>query len=98
MKREPVRSADQNRLMWQMLTEWAVQNERYTLGGERLDAHDFKELLMAAFKRETRLAPSLDGKGVVFLSRSTSRLSKDQMIQFITFIEAEGLMRGVVFR
>lgn len=98
MKREPVRTVDQNRLMWQMLSDWAAQDERHTLEGERLDAHDFKELLMAAFKRETRLTPSLDGKGVVFLSRSTSRMSKDQFSQFVTFIEAEGLMRGIVFR
>lgn len=98
MKREPIRSIDQNRLMWQMLTDWAAQEKRYTLNGEPLDAHDLKELTMAAFMRETRITPSLDGKGVVFLSRSTSRLSKDQMNQYITFLEAEGLSRGIVFR
>lgn len=95
----PGRSVEQNRLMWDMLTAWAEQDERYTLDGHRLDPYDMKEVLMAAFQRDqNRLTPDLENKGVVYLSRSTSRLSKEQMARFLTFIEAEGAMRGIVFK
>ena len=98
MKKTVPRSTDQNRLMWQRLTDWAQQDSRYTFDGQRLDPHDFKELLMAAFKREVRLTPNLENNGVVYLSRSTSRLLKDQMSEFLEFIAAEGSKRGIVFR
>ncbi len=84
--------------MWGRLTDWAEQDERYTLDGERLGPHDMKELLMAAFKREVRLAPNLDGTGIIHLSRHTSGLTKDGMNQFLEFIAAEGTKRGIIFR
>ena len=91
----PRRSIDQNSLMWAMLTDEATQLKWY---GQTLRTDDWKILFLDALKRETRGAPSLDGKGYVPLGRSSSDLSKQEMSDLIELIAAFGTEHNVIFR
>lgn len=88
------RSMPQNSKMWAMLTEVAAQLPYH---GLKLTPDDWKMLFLDALKREVRMVPNLDGNGFVSLGRSSSDLSKDEMADLITLIEAWGLQHGVVF-
>ncbi len=81
------RSTDQNSKMWAMLTDV----------GQKLTPDDFKLIFLDALKREVRAVPNLDGTGFVNIGRSSSDLSKAEMADLITLIEAFGAERGVVF-
>lgn len=88
------RSLDQNSKMWAMLTEVAVQLPWH---GLKLTADDWKLIFLDALKRELRVVPNIDGSGFVNLGRSSSDLSKGEMADLITLIEAFGASHGVVF-
>lgn len=88
------RSTDQNSKMWAMLTEVASQAEYH---GMKLTPDDWKLIFLDGLKREMRIVPNLDGNGFVNLGRSSSDLSKAEMADLITLIEAWGLQHGVVF-
>ncbi len=88
------RSLDQNSKMWAMLTEVAQQVEHH---GTKLTPDDWKLIFLDGLKRELRIVPNLDGNGFVNLGRSSSDLSKAEMADLITLIEAWGLQHGVVF-
>lgn len=88
------RSVDQNSKMWAMLTEVAGQVEYH---GTKLTPDDWKPIFLDGLKREMRIVPNLDGNGFVNLGRSSSDLSKAEMADLITLIEAWGLQHGVVF-
>jgi hypothetical protein len=90
----PRRSIPQNDRMWAMLTEVAAQVPYH---GLKLTPDDWKLIFLDALKREVRMVPNLDGNGFVSLGRSSSDLSKDEMADLITLIEAWGLQHGVVF-
>lgn len=88
------RSVDQNSKMWAMLTEVAHQVPYH---GLKLTADDWKLIFLDALKREVRMVPNIDGNGFVSLGRSSSDLSKAEMADLITLIEAWGLQNGVAF-
>lgn len=88
------RSIDQNSKMWAQLTEVAAQ---VTYHGTKLTPDDWKLIFLDGLKREMRIVPNLDGNGFVNLGRSSSDLSKAEMGDLITLIEAWGLQHGVVF-
>lgn len=88
------RSNDQNAKMWAMLTEVATQVPWH---GLTLRPDDYKLIFLDALKREVRAVPNLDGTGFVNIGRSSSDLSKSEMADLITLIEAFGAERGVVF-
>lgn len=88
------RSLDQNSKMWAMLTEVA---EQVTYHGTKLTPDDWKLVFLDGLTRELRIVPNLDGNGFVNLGRSSSDLSKAEMADLITLIEAWGLQNGVVF-
>ena len=88
------RSVPQNDRMWAMLTEVAVQLPWH---GMRLSPDDWKLIFLDALKRELRIVPNIDGSGFVNLGRSSSDLSKAEMADLITLIEAFGAQHGVVF-
>lgn len=88
------RTLDQNSKMWVMLTEVAQQVEWH---GTKLTPDDWKLIFLDGLKRELRIVPNLDGNGFVNLGRSSSDLSKDEMADLITLIEAWGLQHGVAF-
>lgn len=89
------RSNEQNSKMWVMLTEVATQLPWH---GVKLTPDDYKLLFMDALKRERRVVPNIDGDGFVDLGRSSSDLSRGEMADLITLIEAFGALHGVVFR
>ena len=94
---EPNRNLEQNALLWVCLSAFAAQLEWPVNGRmQRLDAESWKDILTAAFQKETaRLAHGLDG-GVVMLGMRTSQMGKRQFAEFITFVQAVAADRGVV--
>jgi len=90
------RSQAQNRLMWPILQEFSRQLD-WPINGHmvKMDADDWKDVLTAAFKRETvRLAMGLDG-GVVMLGQRTSKFTKAQFSDWVEFLYATAADRGV---
>jgi len=90
----PKRSLDQNSRLWAMLSEVAQQ---LLWHGIKLTPNDWKLIFLDALKREMRVVPNIDGTGFVNLDRSSSDLSKEEMGEMLTLIEAFGAQHGVVF-
>jgi hypothetical protein len=90
----PKRSVPQNDRMWAMLTDVATQ---VPWAGKKRTPDEWKLLFLDAWRREVRVAPALDGNGVVNLGRSSSDLSKEEMSELIECIAAWGAENGVTF-
>lgn len=86
------RSLEQNARMWAMLTEISEQVEWY---GHRLTAEEWKDVFSAAMKR-AKVVPGLDG-GFVVCGQSTSKMTRAEMSEMQTLMEAFGAERGVRF-
>lgn len=95
---EPKRNSDQNALLWVLLTAFAEQLEWPVNGAMvKLAPEEWKDLLSAAYKRESqRVAMGIDG-GMVMLGLRTSKMGKRQFAEFVEFIHATAAARGVVF-
>lgn len=89
----PTRTLDQNARMWAMLADVARQVEWY---GKRLDAEDWKHVFSASL-RKLSVVPNLDGTGFVALGLSTSKMTKAELGDLMTLMEAFGAERGVVW-
>ena len=92
----PKRNLDQNALLWVLLTAFADQLE-WPVNGRmvKLTADDWKDLLTAAYRRETqRVAMGIDG-GMVMLGMRTSKLNKREFAELIEFIQSVAVDRGV---
>ena len=87
------RSDAQNRRLWSMLTDISEQVEWH---GYRLTAEEWKDVFSAALKR-TKVVPGLDG-GFVVCGQSTSRMTKAEMAELQTLMEAFGAEREVHFK
>lgn len=93
---EPTRNLEQNALLWVLLGAFAKQLQ-WPVNGQmvRLEAEEWKDILSAAFKRETqRVAMGLDG-GMVLLGMRTSKMGKTQFGEFLEFVQATAAARGV---
>jgi hypothetical protein len=90
-KRE-TRSLAQNARLWAMLTDISRQVEWY---GRRLSPTEWKDVFTAALKRQD-VVPGIDG-GFVVLGKSTSSMTKGEMAELQTLMEAFGVERGVRF-
>ena len=86
------RSSAQNRRLWVMLGEIAAQVDWY---GQKLSADDWKHVLSASLKKQ-RAVPGIDG-GFVVLGLSTSKMSKGEMSELQTLMEAFGAEKSVRF-
>ena len=93
---EPTRSSDANSAMWPILhafseqLEWPVNGAMVTMQPE-----EWKDVLTAAFRRETvRVAQGLDG-GMVMLGQRTSKFSKREFSDWLEFLNATAALRGV---
>ncbi|MGH2342789.1 recombination protein NinB [Segnochrobactraceae bacterium EtOH-i3] len=93
--RAPRRTLPQNARMWAMLTDIAIQLPWH---GLKLSAEDWKLILLDALGREVRLAPNIEGTGLVNLGRSTSELTVQEMSDLMELIAAFGARHGVVFQ
>lgn len=87
------RSDAQNRRLWSMLTDISEQVEWH---GYRLTTEEWKDVFSAALKR-TKVVPGLDG-GFVVCGQSTSRMTKAEMGELQTLMEAFGAEREVHFK
>ena len=88
----PRRSLEQNARMWALLTDVATQVDWY---GQKLTSEDWKTIFTASL-RKARVVPGLDG-GFVPLGMRTSDMTKAELGDLMTLIEAFGAEHGVVF-
>ena len=92
----PARNLEQNALLWVLLTAFSEQLQ-WPVNGQmtHLSPEDWKDLLTAAYKRETqRVAMGIDG-GMVMLGMRTSRMTKPQFAELIEFVYSVAAARGV---
>lgn len=87
------RSDAQNRRLWAMLADIAAQVEWH---GKKLGAEDWKAIFTASL-RSMNVVPNLDNTGFVVLGQSTSRMTKAEMSELQTLMEAFGADKGVRF-
>lgn len=93
---EPRRNLEQNALLWVLLSAFAEQLQ-WPVNGEKtkLSAEEWKDLLSAAYRRESqRVAMGLDG-GMVMLGLRTSQMGKREFAEFLEFVMATAAHRGV---
>lgn len=90
---EPTRSKDQNAKMWAMLADVA----QAAPDGRILEPEVWKSLFMVAMGRDLRFERDLEGKGFVPLGLRSSQLGVRDMADLITFIQAWGDEKGVVW-
>ena len=96
---EPTRSGEQNSAQWPILQCFADQLQWPVNGRmEWLTPAEWKDLLTAAFKRETvRVAMGLDG-GMVMLGSRTSEFSKKRFGEWLEFLHATAADREIDLR
>lgn len=87
-----LRSYEQNRRMWAMLTDVSQQ---VIWHGQRLSKEEWKDVFTAGLKRQ-KVVPGIDG-GFVVLGSSTSRMSVAEMGELMELMEAFGAQQGVRF-
>ena len=87
------RSLAQNRRLWAMLTDISEQVNWY---GKRLTQEDWKHVFTASLKK-LDVVPNLDGTGFVALGMSTSKMTRAEMCDMQTLMEAFGAEKGVKF-
>ena len=86
------RSLSQNARLWAMLTDVSEQVEWY---GRKLTPDDWKNVFTAALSKQD-VVPGIEG-GFVVLGKATSKMTKSEMAELQTLIEAFGAQRGVKF-
>ena len=82
--------------MWPILQAFADQLQ-WPINGrmEQITPDEWKDILTAAFKRETvRVAMGLDG-GMVMLGARTSKMGKREFSEWLDFLHATAAARGV---
>ena len=93
---EPSRSLEQNAAQWPILQAFADQLQ-WRINGqmEWMQPEEWKDVLTAAFRRETvRVAMGFDG-GMVMLGQRTRKFSKPQFSEWLEFLNATASLRGV---
>ena len=92
----PKRSLAQNAAMWPILEAFSNQLQ-WPVNGRmvHMTPEEWKDVLTAAFRKETaRLAMGLDG-GFVMLGSRTSEMLKPEFSEFLEFLHATAIARGV---
>jgi hypothetical protein len=94
------RSDEQSAKYHAMLGEIATQAQHL---GAKWSTEDWKRLLVDLYAKETglqggKIIPSLDGQGIVQLGLQTRNFTKEQAMDFITFLEAWGVNNGIFFK
>lgn len=91
---EPTRNLVQNARLWAMLTEISRQAD---LNGRRFSAEQWKCIFMKELGHEVDFLPTLDGASFFPTGFKSSQLSKREMADLITSIQAFGDLNGVRF-
>ena len=89
----PTRSLEQNSRLWAMLHDVATQ---VVWHGRKLDAESWKHIFSSSLKKMD-VVPNIEGTGFVALGLSTSKMSKKELGDLMTLIEAFGVKHDVVF-
>lgn len=91
------RTLDQNAKMWPLLEDVARQVQ-LCVNGEMVwaDKEDWKDVITAAYRRESKMAMGIDG-GVVMLGMRTRNMKVDEMSELIELIYAYGSQQGVTW-
>lgn len=87
------RSDAQNRRLWAMLSDISAQVDWH---GNKLSDEEWKAVFSAALKK-SKVVPGLDG-GFVVCGQSTSKMTKAEMAELQTLMEAFGAEKGVKFK
>lgn len=87
------RSLEQNARLWAMLAEIS---EQVIWHGRKLDSESWKHIFSSSLKRMD-VVPNLEGTGFVALGLSTSRMTRAELGDLMTLIEAFAAERGVTF-
>lgn len=90
--KQETRSLEQNSRLWAMLTDVSKQVNWY---GRKLTPEEWKHVMTAALTKQD-VVPGIDG-GFVVLGKSTSKMTKGEMSELQTLIEAFGAQQGVRF-
>lgn len=88
----PTRSLEQSAKMWAMLAEVSAH---VVWHGRKLSSNEWKIICSSVLKKQEVL-PGIDG-GFVAMGQSTSAMSKREMCDLITIIEAFGVQHDVIF-
>jgi hypothetical protein len=88
----PLRTLDQNKLMWSLLGEVSRQ---VVWHGQKLESGEWKDVFTAALKRQ-KVVPGLEG-GFVVLGTSTSRMTRQELSELVELIYAFGAQQDVRF-
>ena len=93
---EPTRSLEANAAQWPILEAFSEQLKWPVNGAMvRMTSKEWKDVLTAAFRRETaRLAMGLDG-GVVMLGASTREFGKKEFGEWLEFLHQVAADRGI---
>ena len=94
------KSRDQEAKYHAMRAEIAEQASHL---GAKWSIEDWKRLMVDLFAKETglqggKIIPSLDGSGIVQLGLQTRSFTKEQAMEFITFLEAWGASNGIIYK
>ena len=87
------RSDAQNRRLWSMLHDISTQVDWY---GQKLSDEEWKDVFSAALKKQ-KAVPGLDG-GFVICGQRTSKMTKAEMAELQTLMEAFSAERCVVLK
>jgi hypothetical protein len=94
---QPTRTLEQNAAQWPILEAFSKQL-LWPVNGAivRMEPEDWKDTLTAAFRGEhVRIAQGLNG-GVVMLGMRTSKMDKKQFSEWLEFLHATAVDRGVM--
>jgi len=87
----PTRNKDQNALMWVLLGDISRAKPR----GKRFTPDEWKARAMQALGWEVRFLETMDGNGFFPYGHSSSKLTKAQFSDLITFLYAFGDQEGI---
>lgn len=90
--KQKTRSLEQNARLWALLTDVSQQ---VVWHGRKLSTEDWKHIFSASLSKQD-VVPGIDG-GFVVLGKSTSKMTKAEMCDLQTLIEAFGAQHGVVW-
>ena len=92
----PKRNGEQNALLWVWLTAFAEQKQWPINGAmQHISSEDWKDILTAAYRRESnRVAMGIDG-GMVMLGLRTSEMNKAEFGEFLEFVQSIAAAHGV---
>ena len=91
---EPKRTTEQSDRMWAMLGDVARQ---CTINGKKYTSEQWKCIFLKALGHDVDFLPTLDGTSFFPTGFRSSDLSKREMMDMITSIQAYGDGEGIVF-